>query len=236
MVDWTQVDFDNWYSPVKARVPIDHPEFGNSFPYGWNYFAYGSRRAINGNSEELGYLNSYNWVTNLVARNIYTPANKTLIVGCGIGAMIYRVLVDYSNASIWGADTSSYLHTIKDTNAPVGFDTSLIANIDITAPTAVNDVKALVGGSGKVGVLVCELATETIPVLDRPAWFVACEALLAQGGIVAHIVMSNNDNSAINPLWSEAQWTWQTIAEWGIEQPNHYFIDASDTDLAHVPA
>lgn len=231
---WTQADFDYWYSPVKARVPNGHPEAGNVFPYGWKYFAYGTRRAIDGNTEEIGYADNFRWVQALVDRNVYTPGNKTLIVGCGVGATVYKVKSQYPNASIWGADTSSYIHSIKDTDAPAGFDTSLILNVDITAQNALTQLKPSTGGNGKVGVVVCEMVTETIAANERAAWFDACESLLSAGGIVAHIVMSNR-GGVMPEAWVADGWTWATIAEWSAMRPNHYFIDASETNLAYVP-
>lgn len=235
MAGWTEEDFNNWYSPVKARVPRDHPLFGQSFAYGWNYFAYGSRRAIDGATEELGYLDNYNWVTNLVSRNIYTPGNKTLIVGCGIGATVYRVLEDYPNASIWGTDTSDYIHQLKDIGTPAGFDTNLILNVDITSPTAKNDLKnGGVGGNGSVGVVICEMVTETIPLAELTAWFLACDNLLSNNGIVVHIVMSNKDGLPVPDLWSQAGWNWLSVDEWGSLAPNHYFIDSEDTSIAYT--
>lgn len=235
MVNWTQSDFDNWYSPTKARVPIDHPEFGNTFSYGWKYFQFGSRRAIDGNTEEIGFLDSYRWITSLVNRNVYTNGSKTLFVGCGIGATVYRILQAFPSASVLGADTSSYVQTLKDVDTPIGFDTSLITNIDITNPDALDQLKAFTGGNGKVKTVVCELVTETIPTANRAAWYSACDLLLSNGGIVAHIVMSDARNRESPEGWEETNWTWQTISEWSIEQPNHYFIDASYPNLYYVP-
>lgn len=236
-IDWTQTDFDNFYSPIAARVPSDHPEHGNVYPYGWKYFSYGSRRAINGNTEEIGYADNFRWITALVDRSVYTPGNKTLIVGCGIGATVYKALYQYPNASIWGTDISAYIHSIKDTDVPMmsdgntPFDTSRILNVDITSPTALTQLKSGgIGGNGKVGVVICELVTETIPIADRPAWFSACDSLLSQNGIVAHIIISQKNNQAIPPDWQTANWTWQSISEWGLEAPTHYFIDASQPD------
>lgn len=234
MSNWTQSDFAQFYSPKKARVPKGHAMEGQSFSYGWNYFAYGSRRSIDGNTEAQGYATNFQWVTGLVDRNIYTPGNKTLIVGCGIGATIYTVKSQYPNASIWGTDISSYIHSIKDTDSPAGFDTSLILNVDITAVDALDQLKPHIGGNGKVGVVVCELVTETIPSADLSAWFTACENLITNTGIVAHIVVSNKDATQKPSGWP-VEWQWKTVAEWGALAPTHYFIDASEPSIAYVP-
>jgi len=233
---WTQADFDYWYSPVKARVPNGHPEHGNSFPYGWKYFAYGSRRALDGSSEELGYADNFRWVQALVNRAGYAPGKKALIVGCGVGATVYKVRSDYPVANIWGTDTSAYVHSIKNVNSPAGFvPDDYIMNVDILAQNALTQLKAYTGGNGKVDWVICELVTETIPVQDRSAWFAACESLLAANGNVVHIVMSNRDGSPAPADWLTEGWTWQTISQWGAESPSHYFIDASDTSLVYSP-
>lgn len=232
-MDWTAQDFDNFYSPVKARVPKGHALEGQVFSYGWNYFAYGSRRAIDGNSESLGYRDNFNWVTSLVDRNVYTPGSKTLFVGCGVGATLYTIKSQYPNASIWGTDISSHVHSIKDTNAPVEFDTSLILNIDITAQDALTQLKPHTGGNGKVSAVVCELVTETIPQADIANWFAACESLIANNGLVAHIVVSKKNDEPKPSGWP-TDWQWLTVAEWGLLAPTHYFIDASDTNIAYA--
>lgn len=236
MVNWTQEDFNTIYSAVKARVARNHAEFGNSYSYGWDYYRYGSRRAIDGSSEEIGFASQYKWITALVDRNVYTPGTKTLIVGCGVGATIYRIKQDFPNASVWGTDTSTYIHSIKDTNAPLGFDSSLVLSVDITAPDVLAQLKTGgITGNGKVGVVICESITETIPPLERPAWYLACESLLSQGGLVAHLVMSNLDGSPGPPTWQDYNWTWQDIGAWQAEAPTHYWIDASNTSVYRVP-
>lgn len=231
---WTQADYNKWYSPVQARVPIGHPEHGNSFSYGWKYFMYGSRHPV-GDAENLGFRDSFKWATSLVNRANYSPGTKALIVGCGIGQTVYKILSDYPSAKIWGTDTSEYIHNIKSVDSPAGFNTARIFNIDITASNALDLLKAQLGGNGKVDWIICETITETIPALDRPAWYAACEALLASNGKVAHLVYSNPDNSSAPQDWLDANWTWQSIDAWSFEQPNHYWIDASNTSLNYVP-
>lgn len=244
MPDWTEADFANWYSPAKVRYQ-SHPGYPSAtFPYGWNAVRYGSRRSAGPDSEEIGYADNFRWVTSLINRSGYAPGNKALIVGCGIGATIHRIRMDYPSAKIWGTDTSAYIHTIKDTNAPVGFDTSLILNIDITADDALDQLKPFTGGNGKVNWVICELVTETIPLANRPDWYAKCEALLAPGGKVAHILMTslprlddqNNEYYLPAPaLWTIENWIWQTIDDWQLEAPTHYWIDASDTSIFRVP-
>ncbi len=239
MANWTQDDFDKWYSPVKARVPRGHAEFGNVYSYGWDYFRYGSRRAVlqpEGHTiEEIGFRDSHHWIEALLSRVAYGRDDKALIVGCGIGATVYQILQDYPSAKIWGADTSSYLHSIKDSDAPEGFDTSLIINLDITSPDALRDLQSHTGGDGKVKTIICERVTQTIPLIDTPAWFAACEALLSDNGSVTHILLSNIENTPREQLWTDEGWRWQSIEDWSTEKTNHYFIDASDTSLFRVP-
>lgn len=237
MANWTEADFANFYSVVKARVPSDHAEFGNTYPYGWERIRFCSRLSIDG-IEEIGFADSWRTMRRVFRRTNMTVNKRTLIVGCGVGGTIHQTGVKWPSLAgrIWGTDLSSYIHTIKSVDAPDGFDLSRVLNIDITAGDAVTLFQTATGSNGKFGMIIFELVTETIPFVDRAAWFSAADDLLNPGGEVVHIVVSDHDGRAIDPLWTDEGWTYKPVAEWHTEYPSHYFIDISNDNAYRVPA
>ena len=108
-------------------------------------------------------------------RMVTPPGGRILIVGCGFGWTVER-LVDLGYDA-HGADTSPWINSAKLSEARRDIR-DRIRPIDIMSPAATS--------LGTFDLVATELVVDSIPEDDLPAFLDACEAL--SSGSVAHLV------------------------------------------------
>ena len=211
---WTQQDFERMYW-IQVGNPA-HPLFGQWVSYGKTF-----AECMNPYTPLSEYTRL---AQGLVSRANYTPGNKALFVGCGFGYLMHMIKSQYPDAQVWGTDTSAWIQANKATECHTGI-ADLVLNIDITANDALTLLRPYTGGNGRVSWVITDDMINTIADANLAGFLNSCEAILATGGKVAHLVRCAQAGREKPEVWTEYGFSWKTLAEWAAIRPTHYWID-----------
>jgi len=161
-------------------MPLSYDEF----IYGELYTDYSRAAYVAGGFED--YLSQ---LTGLGSIGI-NANTRALFVGCGLGFLM-EMAIDAAPggwADAWGTDTSAYIQALKLTDARADIRDKIL-DIDITAPGAVQALKAAgVSNTGRVNWVITDVVNGFSDA-ELPAFFSACESVRANGpGGIVHIM------------------------------------------------
>lgn len=178
----------------------------------------------------------------LVSRNLYTPADEVLFVGCGFGYWMEYLFtingVDPDN--VWGIDNGPHINTNKNNSVYVNDQAPLagggtidlntkILDLDITSPTILDDLKPAFGGNGKVGGWVMSTLTLTSLQSDQEIQDFAnsCDNIKGPQGQVGHIFTSEltTGTDPADPHDRSFGMNWQHRDYWRFRLANHWLFD-----------
>ena len=100
-------------------------------------------------NSDYGYIRET--MLNLVGRNLLTPAQEILFVGCGFGWWMEYLIENVPGAvpdNYWGTEVSAYIHSNKNTES---LYPAKILDLDLSAPDILDQLKPYFGGNGTVG-------------------------------------------------------------------------------------
>ena len=165
-----------------------------------------------------------NRLTELGVKLQMSMGSSILVVGCGFGYTIEYARSELQAGKIWGTDISPYIQANK--SDPAFCDQTIapsIFNVDITAPDAADQFKALgTTGNGRFNWVFTEFVVESIDPLNLQAFLDGCEALRVGPGGVAHLFAGwREGDPPVDALGIRRR----TLAEWVAERPAHLWLD-----------
>lgn len=181
-------------------------------------------------------------LTGLFSRSLFTPSSSVMLVGCGFGYWFeYLETIPGVNLDrIWGVENSGYI--LGKLNDPAYVKPSLagkILNVDLTAPTILNDLKPYYGGAGRIqDAVVSTLAIDSMETdAEVQAFGATLESVKSNPAVVIHIILS----AIPQELWYRPDVDPQQTArdlglmvrprtEWSALLPGHYFLDLNPAD------
>lgn len=198
------------------------------------YSTYGYNRAWADKGEFKEWLDQANFISQRIGINNSTTA---LFVGCGLGFLL-EVSIDLAPGGwddAWGTDTSSYIQSLKLTDARADIRDKIL-NINILDVDAQQQLKAAnVSNTGKVQWIITDLISGFEDV-ELSSLFTACDNLIQGNGGVAHIIYPTIPDVIIsNDTGDYIQTTNQSVAnqylnmktadQWVATNPSHWWID-----------
>jgi len=172
--------------------------------------------------------NPHVWVERfqqLSAKVQMSMGSSIMVVGCGFGYSIQFAREQLQAGRIWGTDISPYIQANK--SDPAFCDQTIassIFNVDITAPDAADQFKALgTTGNGRFNWVFTEFVVESIDPLGLQVFLDACDALRVGPGGVVHLFAGLLDDASAHD--QSLGMRWRTLSEWVAERPGHFWLD-----------
>lgn len=211
---------------MAGLTRIDYEEF-YSRPYNWQYYRDGN----------VPFVDAKRLLKAIIPLG-YDDTKRVLIVGCGLGASVHYLRRATGNTNVYGTDISDYIHSIKATDKDADFNPDTVLNINILDADTKSQFQAAIGFR-VFDYVIMESVTETIPSIDRRAWYEAIDALLRRSGMAIHIAQpkryledADGNEILIPPLWARRGWTWQTLNLWKAEYPTHTWLHRATMQIA----
>ena len=107
----------------------------------------------------------------------FSWGSSVLVVGCGYGFLLEYALDQGVNSNkIWGTDISTEIQANKGAEARADVAAKIL-DIDISAPDAVQQLRAVVGGNGRFNWIVTEDVMPFYSDAEVPGLMQDCEDL-----------------------------------------------------------